>query len=101
LGSRRVPEIGVRLALGARPSQMVWMTIRENLTLAVTGSLIGIAAAVASLRVLDKLLFGLSPSDAVNLALAALILILVSLAATIVPARRAASVDPLVALRYE
>ena len=101
LGSRRVPEFGVRLALGARPSQMVWMTIRENLTLAVTGSLIGIVAAVASLRVLDKLLFGLSPSDAVNLALAALILILVSLAATIVPARRAASVDPLVALRYE
>ena len=101
LGARRVPEIGVRLALGAHPRQMMWMTIRENLTLAVTGSLIGIAGAVVTLRVLDNLLFGLSPSDAVNLACAALILILVSLAATIVPARRAASVDPLVALRYE
>jgi predicted permease len=101
LGARRVPEIGVRLALGARPRQMMWMTIRENLALAIMGSLIGIAGAVASLRVLDKLLFGLSPFDVVNLALAALILILVSLAATIAPARRAASVDPLVALRYE
>jgi ABC-type antimicrobial peptide transport system permease subunit len=77
------------------------MTIRENLSLALAGSLIGIAGAVASLRVLDNLLFGLSPFDAVNLALAALILTLVSLAATIAPARRAASVDPLVALRYE
>ena len=101
LGARRVPEIGVRLALGARPRQMMWMTIRENLTLVVAGSLVGIAGAAATLRVLDKLLFGLSPSDAINLAVAALILILVSLAATIVPARRAASVDPLVALRYE
>ena len=100
LGARRVPEIGVRLALGARPRQMMWMTIRENLTLVAAGSLIGIAGAAATLRVLDKLLFGLSPSDAVNLFLAALILTLVSLAATIVPARRAASVDPLVALRY-
>ena len=101
LAVRRVPEIGVRLALGARPGQMMWMTIRENLTLAVSGALLGIAGATASLRVLDKLLFGLSPSDAVNLACASLILILVSLAAAIAPARRAASVDPLIALRYE
>jgi len=101
LGARRVPEIGIRLALGGRPRQMMWMTVRENLALAITGSLIGIAAAAAALRVLDKLLFGLSPLDAVNLASAAVILILVSLAAAVTPARRAASVDPLVALRYE
>ena len=101
LGSRRVPEIGVRLALGARPRQVMWMTIRENLALTMTGSLIGIVSAAVSLRVLDKLLFGLSPFDLMNLALAALIMILVSLSATIAPARRAASVDPLVALRYE
>ncbi len=101
LVARRVPEIGVRLALGAQPSQMMWMTVRENLLMAVAGSIIGIAGAALGLRVLDSLLFGLSPSDTVNLVTAALILVLVSLAAAIVPARRAASVDPLVALRYE
>ena len=99
--SRRVPEIGVRLALGARPNQMLWMMMRENLVLALTGSAIGIASAAASLRALEGFLFGLSPTDAVNLASAALILVLVSLAAALAPARRAASVDPLVALRCE
>src|SRR5206468_1569976 len=95
--ARRVPEIGVRLALGARPSEMMWMTLRENLLLAVVGSTIGIAIGAAGLRALDGLLFGVSPTDTVNLASAALILVLVSLAAAVVPARRAASVDPLVA----
>jgi hypothetical protein len=99
--ARRVPEIAVRLALGARPGEMMWMTLRENLLLAVTGSAIGIAIAAAGLRVLDGLLFGVSSTDTVNLASAALILVLVSLAAAVVPARRAASVNPLVALRWE
>lgn len=101
LVARRVPEIGVRLALGARPSQMMWMIFRQNLALAVLGSVIGMAAAAAGLRVLEGLLFGLAPGDAVNLAIAALSLMLVSLAAAFVPARRAASVDPLAALRSE
>jgi putative ABC transport system permease protein len=97
----RVPEIGVRLALGARPQDMVWMTLRENLRLALIGSGVGIAAAAGGLRTLEGLLFGLSPTDVVNLGTAALILVLVSLAAAVVPARRAASVDPLVVLRNE
>ncbi len=101
LVARRVPEIGVRLALGARPREIMWMTLREHLLLAITGSVIGIAGATAGLRVLEGLLFGLSATDTVSLAGAALILILVSLAAASVPARRAASVDPLVALRCE
>jgi predicted permease len=101
LVARRVPEIGVRLALGARPDQMLWMMLRENLVLASIGSIIGIACAAVSLRVLDGVLFGLSPTDGVNLVSAALILVLVSLAAALVPARRAASVDPLVALRVD
>ena len=101
LVARRVPEIGVRLALGARPGQMLWMMLRENLVLASIGSIIGIACAAVSLRVLDGFLFGLSPTDGVNLVSAALILVLVSLAAALVPARRAASVDPLVALRVD
>lgn len=69
--------------------------------LAVAGSIIGIAGATAGLRVLEGLLFGLSATDTVSLAGAALILMCVSLVAAVVPARRAASVDPLVALRYE
>ena len=79
----------------------MWMTLRENLVLAVSGSLVGIVVAVAVLRVLEGLLFGLSATDAVNLVSAALILMLVSLTAAFVPARGAASVDPVVALRSE
>ena len=101
LVARRVPEIGVRLALGARPSEMIWETLRENLALSLTGCAIGLVIAVVGLRVLERFLFGLSPTDLGNLAGAALILVLVSLVAAIVPARRAATVDPLVALRAE
>ncbi|HEV3485406.1 MAG TPA: FtsX-like permease family protein, partial [Vicinamibacterales bacterium] len=101
LTAKRVPEIGIRLALGASPHGMMWMTLRENLVLALLGSAIGIAGAMATLPVLDGFVFGLSPTDAVSLAGAGLLLVLVSLAAAIVPARRAASVDPLVALRCE
>jgi len=101
LVARRVPEIGVRLALGARPIDMMWMTVRENLTLAAIGAALGIAGAALGLRLLEGLLFNLSPTGVVNLAGAAVMLLLVSLAAAIVPARRAAAVDPLRALRAE
>jgi predicted permease len=101
LVARRVPEIGVRMALGAQKSEVMWMMLRENLMLAVIGSVIGIGAAAVILRALEGILFGLSPTDTVNIVSAALILILVSLASAFVPARRAASVDPLVALRCD
>lgn len=101
LVARRLPEFGVRVALGARPIEMMGLTLRENVMLAMIGCALGVGAAFAGLRVLDGLLFGLSPMDLVNLATAAGILTVVSLAAAIVPARRAASVDPLVALRQE
>ena len=101
LVARRVPEIGVRLAIGARPSEMIWITVREILILSGVGAALGIVAALAGLRVLDGLIFGLSPTDAINLVTAAAILLLVSVAAAVVPARRAASVDPIVALRSE
>jgi ABC-type antimicrobial peptide transport system permease subunit len=101
LVARRVPEIGVRLALGARPKEILRTVLRENLLLAIIGSGVGIATAAAGMRVLEGLLFGVSATDIVNLVSAALILVLVSLAAAVVPARRAASVDPLVAPRCE
>ena len=101
LVARRVAEFGVRLALGAQRREIVWMTLRENLLLAAAGCAAGIVGALAGLRVLEELLFGLTPTDTVNLLAAAAILVLVSLAAALAPARRAASVDPLVALRSE
>jgi len=101
LVARRVPEIGVRLALGARPAEMMWATLRDNAVMAAIGCAIGLTAAFIGLRVLDGMLFGLAPTDVATLGSAALILLLVSLAAAFLPARRAASVDPLVALRYE
>jgi predicted permease len=101
LVTRRTPEIGVRLALGARPIEMVWMAVRENLVLVAAGTVIGVALAAAGLRVLEGMLFGLSSTDTVNLLAAALVLLVVSLAATLEPARRAATVDPLAAIRAD
>ena len=99
--ARRIPEIGVRLALGARPGAMMWTTLRDNLALATLGCVIGLGAAALGLRVLDGVLFGLSSVDATTFLAAAITLVLVSFAAAYLPARRAASVDPLVALRCE
>jgi ABC-type antimicrobial peptide transport system permease subunit len=80
---------------------MMWMTIRENLLLVTAGAVIGLVGAAAGLRVLQGQLFGLSPTDTTTIGVAALVLVLVSLAAAFVPARRAATVDPLIALRAE
>jgi putative ABC transport system permease protein len=99
--AHRTAEIGVRLALGAHPLEMVWMTVRQSVTLAMVGAAIGITGSLAGLRVLDGLLFGLSATDLVNLVLAALLLVLVAIAAAYVPARRAATVNPLTALRAD
>jgi ABC-type antimicrobial peptide transport system permease subunit len=99
--AHRTAEIGLRLAIGAHPLEMVWMTIRQSLLLAMVGAAIGITGALAGLRVLDDLLFGLSPTDVVNLVVAALLLVLVAVVAAYVPARRAATVNPLTALRSD
>jgi predicted permease len=99
--SRRTQEMGVRVALGARPLELMWMMVRQSLLIAIGGAALGVVGAVATLRVLDGLLFGLLPTDLVNLVVAALLLLLVSLAAAYVPARRAANIDPLVALRSD
>ncbi len=99
--SRRTNEIGVRLALGAKRSQVLWMVMRESLWLVGFGMLIGVPVALASQRFVSALLFGLRPSDPLTLLAASLILSSVAVLAGYLPARRASQVDPMLSLRYE
>jgi predicted permease len=99
--ARRTSEIGVRMALGARRLQVLWMVMRESLALCIVGAVIGIPVAVAGVRMLRSMLYGLGPWDPVSFAAAILAIVLVAVAASFIPARRAASVDPMVALRLE
>jgi ABC-type antimicrobial peptide transport system permease subunit len=98
---RRTSELGVRLAIGAQPRELLWMILCESLAISIAGILIGLPFTFASARTLKSLLYGLAPNDPMNLAVCAFGIILVSLAASLLPARRAASLDPVVALRYE
>jgi len=99
--SRRTAEIGVRMALGAQRRQVLWMILRESLAVSAVGLIVGLPLAVAGARVLRSMLFGLGPSDPLAFAAAILGLAIVVLAASFIPARRAAKVDPMEALRYE
>ena len=99
--SARTREIGIRMALGAERSQVVRQILREGMLLAGVGILAGAAAAVGASRLLRTLLYGVRPSDPGTFALVAGLLAVVAMAAAYVPARRAASVDPASALRYE
>lgn len=98
---RRTGEIGIRMALGARRGQVIGGVLRETLVLAVAGIALGIPAALASARLIRGFLFGLTPTDPATIAGVAAVLVIVALLAGFVPARRAARVDPLVALRHE
>jgi putative ABC transport system permease protein len=99
--TRRTHEIGIRLALGAYPRNVLRMVIRDAMLLAGAGILIGMAGALAVTRVLGTLLFEVKPTDPPTFATMAAALLLVALAACYIPARRAMRVDPMVALRYE
>jgi ABC-type antimicrobial peptide transport system permease subunit len=99
--TRRTSEIGIRLALGARPVTVLAMVLRESSVLVLTGVAIGLLAALALSRVVATLLFGVTSRDAAAFASAVGVMAVVALLATILPARRAAQVDPTVALRYE
>jgi predicted permease len=98
---RRTNEIGIRMALGARRSNMLWMVLREILILVSIGVVIGAPVALAGDRLVSKMLFGLRPSDPVTLVSATVILLIVAAIAGYLPARRASLMDPMVALRYE
>jgi predicted permease len=99
--ARRTSEIGIRMALGARGNNIIWMVLREVLSLVIAGLLLGIPAALIAARFVSSQLFGLNASDPGTLIGAAVTLTVVALLAGFVPARRASRVNPLIALRYE
>ena len=98
---QRTAEIGIRMALGARQSQVLFLVERQGMTLVLTGVAIGLAGGLALTRLMGALLFQVSPRDPWILIGGAAALVLASLVACYLPARRASRVDPLIALRYE
>ncbi len=99
--SRRTNEIGIRMALGAEPHRVVRMVLSEASWMVALGVLAGAASALALGRVIATMLYGLKPWDATTFAFASALLILVALGASWIPARRAAALDPMQALRHE
>jgi predicted permease len=99
--SRRMQEIGIRIALGARSQQVKGMVLREAAWMTLLGVAAGAGGALALGRVVASLLYGLKPWDPATFAVAGTVLVLVALAASWIPARRAAGVDPIRALRHE
>jgi putative ABC transport system permease protein len=99
--AQRTHEIGVRMALGAQQGQVARMILSRGLILTVSGLALGVAGAAALGRYLETLLFEIKPADPLTLAAVTGILLVVAIAAAYIPARRAAKVDPMVALRYE
>ncbi|HLJ50301.1 MAG TPA: ABC transporter permease [Bryobacteraceae bacterium] len=99
--AQRRREIGIRMATGARPSDVLRLVLRQGLTLAGAGLASGILAALWITRLVSRLLYGVSPTDPVTFVAASMVLAAVALLATLIPGWRAARVDPLVALRQE
>jgi putative ABC transport system permease protein len=97
----RTREIGVRLALGARPAQVLAQILGQSAMVTLVGLAVGLAGAFATVRFMSALVFAISSRDPVTFIAAPVLLAIVALAATIVPARRAARIDPLVSLRSE
>jgi putative ABC transport system permease protein len=99
--ARRTSEIAVRVAIGARAGDVLWLVMRRTVLLVAGGVAIGLAASIAAARAIAGLLYGVTPADPTALVLATLFLVLVAMLAAYLPARRALHVDPIVALRAD
>jgi putative ABC transport system permease protein len=99
--AERTQEIGVRMALGAQPGQVVWLFLRRTMVQLAFGLLFGLAGALSVGRLIQSSLVKIGPRDPLTLTAICILLVGVALIAALVPARRAARVDPVVALRYE
>jgi putative ABC transport system permease protein len=99
--SRRTQEIGLRVALGARPGEVLWLFVRQGMRLVLGGVALGVLVSVALTRLMTSMLYGVSPADPLVIAGVALLLTCAGLSACYIPARRTLRVDPIVALRYE
>ena len=98
---RRTREIGIRIAVGAGHASVVWMMLRETVVLVAAGIVLGTIASLLASRYLSAQLFGVSPGDPLATGAAIAVLLVVTLAAAFIPARRASRIQPVIALRYE
>ena len=101
VATQRTQEIGIRMALGATRLNILRLIAAEGVRLILLGGVLGLAAALASAQLLKSLLFNVAPHDPLTYAAVTLLLAMVALAATLIPARAAMKVEPVVALRYE
>jgi ABC-type antimicrobial peptide transport system permease subunit len=99
--TRKTREIGIRMALGAKPVNTLGMVLRQGITLTLIGVALGVVATLGATRLISSMIFGVSPYDPLTFVAVAAILSIVALLACYIPARRAMKVDPMVALRYE
>ena len=99
--TERTKEIGVRMAVGAQRKQVVWMVLRDSLILTAIGAMIGVPLALLTGRALASALYDVKPNDLTSVVFALIGITLVSVGASLIPARRAAAIDPLSALRSE